>query len=29
MLNPAVTAVGVGVAYSGNVAYVTEEFMAP
>ncbi len=29
MLNPRVTAVGVGVAVSGNTIYVTQEFLAP
>ena len=28
MLNPSVTSIGVGVAYSGDVVYVTEEFSA-
>jgi uncharacterized protein YkwD len=29
MLNPQITAVGVGVAISGNTIYVTQEFLAP
>jgi uncharacterized protein YkwD len=29
MLNPRITAVGVGVAISGNTIYVTQEFLAP
>jgi len=28
MLNPAITAIGAGVAYVGNVVFVAEEFMA-
>jgi len=29
MLNTRVANIGVGIAYSGNVIYITEEFMAP
>jgi uncharacterized protein YkwD len=29
MLDPRVTAVGVGVAFSGDTIYVTQEFLAP
>ena len=28
MLNAQITAIGVGVAYAGNIIYVAEEFMA-